>query len=168
MIRSAILLAALTLISVLPAVAGSDALSTIAERSGFQKTGRYDEVIQLCAAYQKAYPKQVRCKEFGRTPEGRPMMALIATRTAAFTAAEAMKRNVPVLLVQGGIHAGEIDGKDAGFLALRAALDNTAAKGALDKQVLIFVPVFNIDGHERFGKWNRPNQVGPEDRKSVV
>jgi Zinc carboxypeptidase len=163
MIRSAIFATALSLIWTLPALAASDALSTIAERSGFQKTGRYDEVIQLCAAYQKAYPKAVRCQEFGRTPEGRPMMALIATRTGAFTSAEAVKRNIPVLLVQGGIHAGEIDGKDAGFLALRAALDNTAAKGALDKQVLIFVPVFNIDGHERFGKWNRPNQIGPEE-----
>lgn len=163
MIRTATFFAALSLISMLPASAASDALSTIAERSGFQKTGRYDEVVQLCAAYKKAYPKQVRCTEFGRTPEGRPMMALIATRTGAFTPAEAGKRNIPVLLVQGGIHAGEIDGKDAGFLALREALDNTAAKGALDKQVLIFVPVFNIDGHERFGKWNRPNQIGPEE-----
>jgi murein tripeptide amidase MpaA len=163
MIRFATLVAAVSIFSMIPAFAAADALSTIAERSAFQKTGRYDEVIQLCAAYQKAYPKHVRCTEFGRTPEGRPMMALIATRTGAFTSAEAVKRNIPVLLVQGGIHAGEIDGKDAGFLALRAALDDTAAKGALDKQVLIFVPVFNIDGHERFGKWNRPNQIGPEE-----
>jgi len=29
--------------------------------------------------------------------------------------------------------------------------------------VLVFVPVFNVDGHERFGHWNRPNQVGPEE-----
>ncbi len=144
-----------------PASVAADELNTIAERSAFQNTGRYDEVIRLCTTYQKAYPKQVRCVEFGRTPEGRPMMALIATRTGAFTAVEARRRNLPVLLVQGGIHAGEIDGKDAGFLALRAALDNAAAKGALDKQVLIFVPVFNVDGHERFGKWNRPNQRGP-------
>jgi murein tripeptide amidase MpaA len=163
MIRLATLAATVSIFSIIPASAATDALSTIAERSAFQKTGRYDEVIQLCAAYQKAYPKAVRCQEFGRTPEGRPMMALIATRTGAFTSAEAVKRNIPVLLVQGGIHAGEIDGKDAGFLALRGALDDTAAKGALDKQVLIFVPVFNIDGHERFGKWNRPNQIGPEE-----
>ena len=67
-----------------------------------------------------------------------------------------------MLLVQGGIHAGEIDGKDAGFLALRQVLDGEAAPGALDKQVLLFVPVFNVDGHERFGAWNRPNQRGPE------
>jgi len=68
---------------------------------------------------------------------------------------------VPVVLVQGGIHAGEIDGKDAGFLALREVLEGEAAGGALDKLVLVFVPVFNVDGHERFGAWNRPNQRGP-------
>jgi hypothetical protein len=42
-------------------------------------------------------------------------------------------------------------------------LDGEAARGALDKVVLIFVPVFNIDGHERFGAWNRPNQNGPAE-----
>ena len=33
----------------------------------------------------------------------------------------AKAKGLPVVLVQGGIHAGEIDGKDAGFLALRQA-----------------------------------------------
>ncbi len=147
----------------LATLVNADPLTTIAERSKFQTTGRDDEVIRLCAAYQTAYPKSVRCRTFGRTPEGRPMMALIATHTGAFTGNDAKKRGIPVVLVQGGIHAGEIDGKDAGFWALREALDDRAAKGALDKQVVIFVPVFNIDGHERFGKWNRPNQRGPEE-----
>ena len=27
----------------------------------------------------------------------------------------------------------------------------------------MFVPVFNVDGHERFGRTNRPNQRGPEE-----
>jgi murein tripeptide amidase MpaA len=139
----------------------ASSLTTVAERSGFQSTGRYEEVIALCAQFQKAYPKQVRCFEFGRTPEGRPMLAMAVSRTGALTAAQARQRGLPVMLVQGGIHAGEIDGKDAGFLAIREALENKAAQGALDKQVLVFVPVFNIDGHERFGKWNRPNQRGP-------
>ncbi|WP_316685303.1 M14 family metallopeptidase [Undibacterium sp. Jales W-56] len=145
------------------AAMATPALSTVSERSGFIQTGRYDEVIALCAEFQKTYPDAVRCLEFGRTPEGRPMLALVASRTGALSAAQARQQGVPVTLIQGGIHAGEIDGKDAGFLALREALDNTRAKGALDKQVLIFVPVFNIDGHERFGRWNRPNQRGPEE-----
>jgi hypothetical protein len=65
--------------------------------------------------------------------------------------------------MQGGIHSGEIDGKDAGFLALREMLEGRAAKGALARATFVFVPVFSVDGHERFGRWNRPNQVGPEE-----
>ena len=143
-------------------LAADPALTTVAERSRFRQTGRYDEVQALCSAFQAKYPDAVRCFSFGRTPEGRPMLALAASRTGALDAAQAAARGLPVLLVQGGIHAGEIDGKDAGFLALRQVLDGKAAKGALDKQVLLFVPVFNVDGHERFGRWNRPNQRGPE------
>ena len=158
MIRSALLLALLG--AAAPSLA-APVLTTVSERSGFTHTGRYDEVIKLCADFQAAYPKQVKCIDFGRTPEGRPMKALVVTRTGAMTAQAARARKLPVVLVQGGIHAGEIDGKDAGFLALREVLGNKAAAGALDKQVVLFVPVFNIDGHERFKAWNRPNQRGP-------
>jgi hypothetical protein len=158
MIRSALLLA---LLAAYPLAHAAPDLVTVSERSAFQKTGRYDEVIKLCAAFQQAYPKQVKCFEFGRTPEGRPMLALVATGTGAMTPQAARKQGLPVTLIQGGIHAGEIDGKDAGFLALREVLENRLARGALDKQVLLFVPVFNVDGHERFARWNRPNQRGP-------
>lgn len=158
MIRSALLLA---LLSAVPLSHAAPDLTTVSERSGFQRTGRYDEVIKLCADFQRAYPKQVKCIDFGITPEGRPMKALIVTRAGAFTPQAAQQRGLPVVLIQGGIHAGEIDGKDAGFLALREVLENQAAPGALDKQVLLFVPVFNVDGHERFKEWNRPNQRGP-------
>ncbi len=141
----------------------SPMLTTEAERSGYARTGRYDEVIALCGAFAQRYPDRVRCVDFGTTPEGRPMKALIANNRGALTAEAARMAGLPVLLVQGGIHAGEIDGKDAGFLALRQMLDGQAARGALDRVVLIFVPVFNIDGHERFGAWNRPNQNGPAE-----
>lgn len=146
-----------------PTAASTDSLVTEAERSEYQRTGRYDEVVTLCAAFQKAFPENVRCTEFGRTPEGRPMLALVASSTGALTPDAARQRDLPVLLVQGGIHAGEIDGKDAGFWALRELLEGRVAKGALDHLVMVFVPVFNVDGHERFGPWNRPNQRGPEE-----
>ena len=145
-----------------PVTAAEAALTTVAERSGFVRTGRYEEVIALCEGFARRYPDAVRCQDFGTTPEGRPMKLLVVSRSGALTAPAARARKLPVMLVQGGIHAGEIDGKDAGFLALRQALDGEAAPGALDRQVLLFVPVFNVDGHERFGAWNRPNQRGPE------
>ncbi|MCA1714440.1 MAG: M14 family metallopeptidase [Gammaproteobacteria bacterium] len=154
------LAAALALVP--PAFAADSTLTTVAERTQFKQTGRYDEVIALCGGYAHTYPDAVRCIRFGTTPEGRPMHALVASRSGALTAAAARDKGLPVLLVQGGIHAGEIDGKDAGFLALRDLLEHEADPGALAHVVLVFVPVFNIDGHERFGAWNRPNQRGPE------
>ncbi len=144
------------------ALAAPPSLTTVSERSGFVKTGRYDEVETLCRDFAKSYPGRVRCWEFGRTPQGRPMLALVASDSGTLSPADARKKGLPVALIQGGIHAGEIDGKDAGFQALRQVLDGQAAAGSLKKQVLVFVPVFNVDGHERFAAWNRPNQRGPE------
>lgn len=138
-------------------------LGTVSERSGFVETGRYDEVIALCDAFAARYPDAVRCGEFGTTPEGRPMKVLVVSQSGALTPAAARDNGVPVTLMQGGIHAGEIDGKDAGFLAIRQMLDDEVAPGVLESQVFVFVPVFNVDGHERFRAWNRPNQRGPKE-----
>lgn len=127
-------------------------ITTVGESSGFTRTGRYDEVVKLCAAFPKAYPGKVKCEQFGTSVEGRPLFA--------FTLGN---KKGPVVFIQGGIHAGEIDGKDAGFWLLRELLDGKVAKGALEKLTLVFVPVFNVDGHERFGPNQRPNQRGPEE-----
>ncbi len=142
--------------------ARTDSLTTIAERSSFQRTGRYEEVGQLCHAFQAAFARQVRCFSFGKTPEGRDLWALAASADGVLTARQARAQDRPVILAQGGIHAGEIDGKDAGFLVLRELLTGRGP-GALQKVTLVFVPVFSPDGHERFGRWNRPNQRGPEE-----
>jgi hypothetical protein len=66
-------------------------------------------------------------------------------------------------MLQAGIHPGESDGKDAGFIALRELLGGKAAPGVLERIAILFVPAFNVDGHERVGRWNRPNQNGPEE-----
>jgi len=146
-----------------PVRAAGNALTTIAEQSGFKRTGRFVEVEALCAAFQQKYPQSVRCVEFGRSPEGRPMLALVASGDGTFDAAANRAKHRAVVLIQGGIHAGEIDGKDAGFLVLRQMLEGRTSAGVLDRVTFVFVPVFNVDGHERFGRWNRPNQVGPEE-----
>src|SRR6516162_8103968 len=130
-------------------------LTTIAEQSGFRRTGRSDEVTRLCAAFAAAWPREVRSLEFGHSAEGRTMRALLVSRADA--------RSVPVLMLQAGIHPGESDGKDAGFIALRELLGENVAPGVLERIAILFVPAFNVDGHERFGRWNRPNQNGPEE-----
>lgn len=138
-------------------------LRTTAERTAYARTGRYEEVERLCRAYESAWPARVRCVAFGTTPERRPMLALVASADGVLTPEAARARGRAVVLVQAGIHAGEIDGKDAGFEMLRDALQGRTAPGALSRVTWVFVPVFNVDGHERFGPWHRPNQVGPEE-----
>jgi hypothetical protein len=127
------------------------ALETHAERSGYVTTGRYAEVEQLCRAFARSYV-DVACEAIGETGEGRPIWSLRVARSSG-----------PYIYVQGGIHAGEIEGKDAGFAFVRDLLDGTVAPGALDHVNLVFVPVINPDGHERFGPNNRPNQRGPAE-----
>jgi murein tripeptide amidase MpaA len=138
-------------------------LVTLAEQSNFRETGRIEEVERLSAEMARTWPEAVQSFEYGRSVQGRPMRALVVSRTGARTAGEIRARKIPVLMLQGGIHPGESDGKDAGFIALRELLEGSAADGVLGKVAILFVPAFNTDGHERTGRWNRPNQVGPQE-----
>src|ERR1700736_2968542 len=140
-----------------------DSLVTIAERSGFRRTGRIDEVESLCKEFARTWPDAVRSFEYGRSAQGRIMRALLVSRCGALMPVDIRTRRVPVLMIQGGIHPGESDGKDAGFIALRELLEDSAGAGVLERIAILFVPAFNTDGHERTGRWNRPNQVGPEE-----
>lgn len=132
----------------LPASAAAS-LTTEAEASGYRKTGRYAEAVALCE--QLATIDSVTCERIGTTAEVRPIVAVRIAR----------KPNLPVIYIQAGIHAGEIEGKDAGFAFLRDLLLDKVAPGVLDHASVIFVPVLNPDGHERFGPNHRPNQRGP-------
>ena len=76
------LLALLAPAAAAPRADSTGPLTTESERSGFVRTGRYSEVIALCDAFAKTYPDAVRCIEFGTTPEGRPMKALVVSRSA--------------------------------------------------------------------------------------
>jgi murein tripeptide amidase MpaA len=140
-----------------------DPLSTLAEQSQFRQTGRIAEVERLSHELAQTWPEAVRSIEYGRSAEGRPLRALLVSRAGPLSADQIRARKIPVLMLQGGIHPGESDGKDAGFIALRELLQGKEAAGALERIALLFVPAFNTDGHERAGRWNRPNQAGPEE-----
>jgi hypothetical protein len=101
----------------------SKRLLTRAEQSNFRQTGRTDEVERLAEAYARAWPDAARSFEYGRSCEGRPMRAQIVSRTGVLSARELKRRRIPNLMIQGGIHPGESDGKDAGFIALRELLE---------------------------------------------
>ncbi|MBI1405416.1 MAG: carboxypeptidase [Caulobacter sp.] len=97
----------------------------------------------------------IRIEEFGVSPEGRPIYAVIASKDGGN-----LDPKKPLLLVQAGIHPGEIDGKDAGMMLLRD-MAFYGKDDLLDKVNLILIPILSVDGHERSGAYSRPNQRGP-------
>ena len=139
----------------------SDPWVTPAERSDFVTTPSYDETVAWLRKLVAAAP-QLRLVTIGKSGEGRELWMVVASAEGASTP-EVLRRNGrPTLLAQAGIHAGEIDGKDAGLMLLR---DLTVGKrlDLLAKANLLFVPIFNADGHERRTAWSRINQRGPEN-----
>jgi hypothetical protein len=126
-------------------------LTTLAEKSNWKQTGNAEETQRLCLTFQKQFPKQVQCHIYGKTPENRNLHYMVVGDP-----------KTPAVWVQAGIHAGEIDGKDAVFLLIQEILLKKI-KSPLQGIHLVFIPIVNLDGHERSGKWNRPNQVGPEE-----
>lgn len=132
------------------------------ERSNFLKTGRYAEAMDYCKRLEKASP-WAKMITFGTTPEGRPMIALVLSRDRAFTPEAAVKSAKPLVMINNGIHAGEIEGKDASLILAREIAVTKKEAALLDHANILIIPVFNVDGHERFGPGNRINQNGPEE-----
>ena len=148
--------------SVGSALAEADATKALqAELTQFRRTGPYAEVEAACHDFAQKYPDAVRCFGFGQTSEGRDMLALAFSHSGVLTPEQAHRSGIPVVLANGGTHSGEIDGKDAGLILIRDLLAKTTQNDPLKNQIFLFVPVFNIDGHERTSPYNRPNQNGP-------
>ncbi len=134
---------------------------TFAEKSNFVLTPTYAETMDWLKKLSDASPL-LTMVSIGKSVEGRDIFMVIAS-TEKNTSPTSLKASIkPLLLVQAGIHAGEIDGKDAGMMLLRDIAFGTKSS-LLDKVNFLFIPILNVDGHERTSAYNRPNQRGPEN-----
>jgi len=132
------------------------------ELTRYRETSHYADVRQFLDAL-----RELRAPLFfgsiGKTSEGRDIPFVIASRPLVSTPSEARRLGRPIVYVQGNIHAGEVEGKEA-LLALLRDLAFAKEPNALDSIVLIAVPIYNADGNERFASQsvNRTEQNGPE------
>ncbi|WEN16558.1 M14 family metallopeptidase [Rhodanobacter sp. AS-Z3] len=136
--------------------------TTPAEAAQFRTTPSYADTVAYLQRLQRAAPGIIRLETFGSTPEGRPMTVVIASGDGTFDPAAARAAHKPVVLVQAGIHPGEIEGKDAGLMLLRDIAITKKYPHVLDRVVLVFIPVFSVDGHENSSPYHRINQNGPD------
>lgn len=134
---------------------------THAETSGFATTPTYDETMSWLKKLAYASPL-VTMVSIGKSPEGRDIYMMIASTEKAMTADALKKSGKPIVLAQAGIHSGEIDGKDAGMMLLRD-ISFGSKKSLVEHVNFLFIPILNVDGHERSSSFNRPNQRGPQN-----
>ena len=138
-----------------------EALQTVAERSDYRATARYDDVVAWCQEFAKKTPN-VHLTELGRSSEGRSIPLMIVADPPVKTAAEAARSGKLICLIIGNIHAGEVCGKEALPMLLRESFASPHPP-LLKNMILAVAPIYNTDGNERVSKTNRPGQVGPEE-----
>ncbi len=142
-----------------PAAAPAEWL-TPAEAAGFRSTPSYAETLAFLDRLARRMP-EMTVRFYGSSAGGRPLPVVIVDRDrASRPAADGAPRQRPVVLIQNGIHAGEIDGKDACLMLLRD-LALGRRRELLAAATLLILPIYNVDGHERVSPYNRPNQNGP-------
>lgn len=143
-------------------VSREDPWVTPFESSGLLCTPRYDETMAWLRRLSDASP-DLEMVSLGKSPEGRDIWMVVATRAGGFTPEAVRAARKPIVFAQAGIHSGEIDGKDAGMMLLRDLGAGRRLADLLDRASFLFVPILNVDGHERSSPYSRINQRGPEE-----
>jgi len=135
---------------------------TDCEKSDFVKTPRFAETM---AYFRKLadYSPMVNITSFGTSPQGRDLSLVIVDKDGLQNPEKIRAKGRVIILIESCIHSGEPDGKDASMIFLRDMIVKKKNLDILDDVSFLFIPVFNVDGHEDFRATNRINQNGPEE-----
>jgi hypothetical protein len=131
------------------------------EKSSMTESPNYENTIKYFEKFQIKTPF-VKIDTFGYSHQKRELKVVIVSKDKIFNPVEAKKKKKAIILIQNGIHPGEIEGKDACMLMLREMLITKEKEDLLKNVVILIIPVLNVDGHERRSPFNRPNQNGPK------
>lgn len=118
--------------------------------------------MKLSHELAKQYSDNIHFTYLGLSEQNDTIAALIIFKDKANNPTEIAKQNKVTLMIQAGIHAGEPDGIDGGFMLIRSLLSNPRYMNLLNNVTIIFIPAFNVDGLKLLSPYHRINQNGPE------
>ena len=160
--RQSVTASAVVVAFILLPSASIGAQQTKAEATNYANTSSHADVITFLDALQAAAPDSWVRGTIGSTTQGKALPYVVVSRPLVRTPAEARASGKPIVYLQGNIHGGEVEGKEAVQALLR---DLITARGAnaLDSIILIAVPIYNADGNDAWGpqERQRSEQDGP-------
>lgn len=130
-------------------------------KSGLE-TPNYKQTMDYCELLAKN-SQYISISSIGTSPQGRRIPILIIDKNGFSSPTLIKASGRAIVFIQACVHAGEPDGKDAGLMLVRDIAITGKYKQWLETVSIVFMPIFNVDGHERFSPYNRINQNGPKE-----
>ena len=122
------------------------------EKGNGNQTTTYEEMVKFYEDLDKNF-ESISVVEKGKDDNGELIRVVIFDNSK--------KQNIPVILINNGIHPGESDGIDATMMLIR---DLALGKIKVPQNTKVAaIEAYNISGMQRRGKFSRANQNGPEE-----
>lgn len=133
----------------------SEKLITKAEKTFYQETSSSQDVVDFVKAIEEE-SELVHVENMFTSKAGKTSPVVIMANPKIDSPKAAAESGKIVVYMQGNIHGGEVEGKEALQILLREILLGEK-QYLLDNQIIIFAPNYNVDGNDKFGE-NRPSQ----------
>ncbi|WP_295996573.1 M14 family zinc carboxypeptidase [Rugamonas sp.] len=137
-------------------------LLTPYEKGNQNQTTLWTECIAYYETLAKRYPQVLRFEQIGVSDGGVAIHAGVVSADGVFDREQIKREGRTVFFNNNGIHPGEPEGIDACMAMVRDLCTEPQRLAALGETVLLFVPVYNVDGSLNRANTSRVNQDGPE------
>lgn len=133
-------------------------LFTRAERTNYEETSLHKDVMDFVHALEK-HSDIAHLEIIGASKKGREIPLVVMADPPVKTPEEAARSGKPVMYIQGNIHAGEVEGKEASMELMREIAFGPK-RYLLSGQIILFCPIYNADGNDSLSATSRRSQEG--------
>ncbi|MBU6220391.1 MAG: M14 family metallopeptidase [Bacteroidetes bacterium] len=131
-------------------------LLLVPEKTNFEKTSTYADVMSFLNAIKQLSP-YISLHTIGKSTQGMDIPMAVLANPMISNADQAKASGKPVIYIQANIHAGEVEGKEVAMMLMRDILLGDKMD-LLQNQIIIFVPIYNVDGNDKMEKGLRASQ----------
>jgi hypothetical protein len=126
------------------------------------QTTTWQQCIAFHSQLAQAFGAWLKFGQAGRSDAGVPIHVGVFSEDGVFDPQQVKAAGRAVFFNNNGIHPGEPEGIDACMALVRDLCLQPARRAALQGTVLVYVPLYNVDGCLNRGHTSRVSQQGPE------